>query len=412
MMMMDVCHSDIYVITMAIDLTSFQSPGVYIVEQEAGYIPSSFADHGHVYLLGSSTTGDYNTPTQVTSVTDFTNVFGESPSTDAVSLYFQNDPRGILWFVRIEAVDDANPTQIEYTDALNVTTFNDTLSQGILICPQAFMLLTTVGEKEAVALAMRDVASDALNQWLAVIDGSVSATDTTSLQTEFQNITSSRGHVAVYAPWVVTFDDVQHPPSPVMAGIISKNVRTRGFYTAPAGRLYPLRGVKSLVRKFTRAEQDVVNPLGINLLMYRKGLIVPWGARTRSASEYFNFIHHRLIFNVVNRTIRDNFDGFVFETTGRRNITLREIKQSADAILFRLWSAGALYGAEPADSFECICDETNNSALDLDNGNVRLDVYAIPIPIVEKLVTKLVRIPIGHFILDGEGNVDSFIQNI
>ncbi|WP_190646812.1 phage tail sheath subtilisin-like domain-containing protein [Oculatella sp. FACHB-28] len=51
-------------------------------------------------MIGSSAEGDFLKPTQVTNLTDFTNVFGESPSTDSVKLYFRNDRRGILYFVR------------------------------------------------------------------------------------------------------------------------------------------------------------------------------------------------------------------------------------------------------------------------------------------------------------------------
>ncbi|ALF55623.1 hypothetical protein ACX27_26725 [Nostoc piscinale CENA21] len=53
-------------------------------------------------MIGSGATGNFNNPTQVTSLADFTNVFGSSPSTDEVKLFFRNNRRGILYFVRTQ----------------------------------------------------------------------------------------------------------------------------------------------------------------------------------------------------------------------------------------------------------------------------------------------------------------------
>ncbi|AFY49004.1 Mu-like prophage tail sheath protein gpL [Nostoc sp. PCC 7524] len=80
--------------------SSFRSPGVRINETTQGYRSLDIASHQAVYMIGSGTNGDAFIPTQVTSLTDFTNVFGSSPSENSVKLFFRNDRRGILYFVR------------------------------------------------------------------------------------------------------------------------------------------------------------------------------------------------------------------------------------------------------------------------------------------------------------------------
>ncbi len=79
------------------------APGVFISESTAGLIPAGLATHDRAYILGTGALGNYNTSTQIISTDDLTNQFGISPSLDAVSLYFANNPNGIAFFVRCGA---------------------------------------------------------------------------------------------------------------------------------------------------------------------------------------------------------------------------------------------------------------------------------------------------------------------
>jgi hypothetical protein len=81
---------------------NFKAPGTRVVESTQGYRALDLVSHQTAYMVGSGEEGDYNTPTQVLSVEDFTNVFGASPSTDSVRLFFRNDPEGILFFTRTQ----------------------------------------------------------------------------------------------------------------------------------------------------------------------------------------------------------------------------------------------------------------------------------------------------------------------
>ncbi|MBW4443085.1 MAG: phage tail sheath subtilisin-like domain-containing protein [Plectolyngbya sp. WJT66-NPBG17] len=380
-----------------ISLSQFLSPGVYIVEDQDGYIPVEIATFGHVYMVGTSTIGDVNTPTQVVSPTDFTNQFGASLSTDYVKLYFDNDPQGILYFTRVAAAAPNLTVASEFVATLGVA-FNEDQPQGFLLAPQAFERLTTASDKLSVASKMRDIAEDENFDWIALLDCS-KATDTTGeLQTEGVPYVSAAGHTAYYSPWVITQEDKELPPSPVVAGVATRRYRAQGFAQAPAGLRYPIRGVKGLTKYYTRSEQDVANPLGINLLKrHSNGQLVVWGARTRSTNEYFRFINQRVTFNVVKRTLREAFDILLFDLNEGRGIIYRRVKDTAEEVLYRIWQSGALFGVNPGDSFLVVCDETNNPALDTEAGILRFDAYLIPSAPVEKIVGRTVRVPVGTF---------------
>lgn len=378
-----------------ININSIPSPGTYVFESTSGYVPFAFADHACCYMVGTSATGSINTPTLVISADDFTNQFGVSPSLPYVKLFFANDPSGRLFFVRATAANANEPTRAEFLAAIN-NALQPEDQQGFLICPQAFAQLSSAADKLAISVAMKDVAENEDYNWVALIDASLGSTTVASLETEFEDVTSARGNVAVFAPWLVTVDNVQVPPSAAVAGLACRRFRIEGFYQPPAGITYALRGVTGLVKEFSKIEQDVLNPQGINLVRrLRNAGVVVWGSRTKTANQYFRFINQRVTFNVIARTLKDAFDGLIFYAVDGQGLLFLRIKETATQVMYRVWQAGGLYGRTPDEAFLVVCDESNNPAIDLENGIVRVDLFGSPSPTLERLVNNLVRVPIG-----------------
>src|SRR5262249_6461802 len=89
---------------------------------------------------------------------------------------------------------------------------------------------------------------------------------------------------ALYVPWLVMIDPfsgekVNVPPSGHIAGLYGFNDSKRGVFKAPAN--CELATVIGLSQRFSRAEQGVLNPAGINCIRYfPDGGIRVWGART------------------------------------------------------------------------------------------------------------------------------------
>lgn len=81
---------------------SVQAPGTYVFPTTSGTRPASVQPFSSCYMVGFSSGSDApkNTPTRVTSVADFTNVFGASDSLKEVELFFRNSSNfGNLYFV-------------------------------------------------------------------------------------------------------------------------------------------------------------------------------------------------------------------------------------------------------------------------------------------------------------------------
>lgn len=467
---------------------NFTGPGVRVVETTQGYRSLELASHQAVYMIGSSASGDYLNPTQVLSLTDFTNVFGASPSEASVKLFFRNDKRGILYFVRTPiasrrmitittAVAGAytttiNGTQVTYTapasptptlasvasgllaainssvvaDAVtaiagadtdeliiradnplaaltvavtgsnmtvvdatpttpsasdyvyaieNAFDVDDDWQQGFLIAPQAFQLLTSQSDRVSVGSAMEALASDSSFDWVALIDAGAGLT-TAQVQTEAALYASPQGHSSYYYPYVTDLDDVVVPPSAGVAGIATRRFKEEGFQQPPAGAKFPMLGVKDAVTKIGNQLQDVLNPLRINVVrnLRNKGVVV-WAMRTRSTNEFYKFLHTRVIMNVLNGTLRRGFDNEVFSVIDSQGVLLHSIAQTANAVCSRLWRGKALFGATEAEAFEVKCDFTNNTPEELEQGNVLLEIYAVPAPAMEKLLINTIRVSIG-----------------
>src|SRR5439155_14689220 len=74
-------------------------------------------------------------------------------------------------------------------------------------------------------------------------------------------------YAALYYPWVTILDPVTRreinlPPSGFVAGIYARNDITRAVYKAPANEVVNLALTFESV--LNKAQQDVLNPIGIN----------------------------------------------------------------------------------------------------------------------------------------------------
>jgi uncharacterized protein len=82
------------------DFSTFLFPGVRVIERTAGVRPSNITSHNTIYMIGSGTIGDFNEPTLVRSLIDFSNQFGGSLSENSIKLLFRNNRSAICYFIR------------------------------------------------------------------------------------------------------------------------------------------------------------------------------------------------------------------------------------------------------------------------------------------------------------------------
>lgn len=404
-------------------LLDIKAPGTFVNEGAAGINPTDLASFAACYMIGTAGTGGSNTTkdtaVKVNSVEDFIAKFGTaSPSEKSVWAYFQNAGQGyggtsagVLFFADVTKAAAA-ATSAEYVTSIGKI-FDRYMPKGFLIAPQAFELLTTQADRTAVAIAMRDIA--VTYNLLALTDSGPStgtgAVDTfAKVQAEVALYTSERGHLAYYAGYIKDTTNRSIPSSPFIAGIANRRYRQEGFNQPPAGAKYQLRGAVDTLIKWTDSDGEVLNPLGCNLVRNLWGLgVVCWGARTRSTEKRTQFIHERVILNVLETTLQSAFDADLFSSIGSAGELLLRVQETITSICYRLWKGGGLFGLTPPEAYAVLCDLKNNLLPDLQNGIVVADVFVAITPIMERLFITVKPTAVGQVslvvaLVTGEGN--------
>lgn len=157
------------------------------------------------------------------------------------------------------------------------------------------------------------------------------------------------------------------PPSGFVCGIYARNDVTRGVIKAPANE--PVRGALRFATEINTAQQDVLNPLGINCLRRLPGRgNLLWGARTVSSDPEWKYVNIRRYFNFLEASIERGTQWAVFEPNGER--LWANIRGTIGAFLYNEWVSGALLGPTPDLAFFVRCDYTTMTQNDIDNGRL------------------------------------------
>ena len=199
-------------------------------------------------------------------------------------------------------------------------------------------------------------------------------------------------YAALYYPWLRVRDPlsgelVLTPPSGHVAGIWARTDALRGVHKAPANE--PVRGAVDLGHLVTRAEHDVLNPKGVNVIRYFPGEgIRVWGARTLAAeASEWRYLNVRRLSISIEQAIANGTRWMVFEPN---DFSLwRSIRRDIGAFLTRVWRDGALLGRTPEEAFFVKCDEETNPADVRDAGMVVAHIGIAVVKPAEFVVFKL-----------------------
>jgi phage tail sheath protein FI len=179
-------------------------------------------------------------------------------------------------------------------------------------------------------------------------------------------------YAAFYYPWVRILDPLTgqenvYPPSGCVAGIYARSDVERAVYKAPANEVVRLAlGFEQMISK---AQQDVLNPEGINCFRYFEGRGMRlWGARTMSSDAEWRYVSIRRYFAYLEHSIDRGTKWAVFEPNGEP--LWANIRQTVEEFLFREWRSGALPGENPEKAYFVKCDQSTMTQNDLDNGRL------------------------------------------
>jgi Bacteriophage tail sheath protein len=156
-----------------------------------------------------------------------------------------------------------------------------------------------------------------------------------------------------------------------------------------------VRGAIDLTYRVTRAEQEVLNPAGVNCIRYfpAEGIRV-WGARTLAAeASEWRYLNVRRLFNMLKESVSDGTRWIVFEPNDE--LLWRSIRRDIGAFLTRVWRDGALMGRTAEEAFFVKCDEETNPPDVRDAGQVVAVIGVAPVKPAEFVVFRLSQSSIG-----------------
>jgi uncharacterized protein len=188
------------------------------------------------------------------------------------------------------------------------------------------------------------------------------------------DVRATRGRIdsrdaAYYYPWVVASadgGDVLLPPAGFVCGIFARTDAERGVHKAPANE--PLISALRLERNLSAAEQEILNPVGVNCLRMMQGRTVIWGARTASDDPEFKYINVRRTFNCVHISLER---GLRWVSSRYNTEALwAAVRTAVQEFLTGLWRAGALVGTKPEQAFFVRCDRSTMTQDDIDAGQL------------------------------------------
>jgi phage tail sheath protein FI len=200
---------------------------------------------------------------------------------------------------------------------------------------------------------------------LTVESGSPAALDLTLLDAKNANsmVPPFTDFAAYYFPWLQVFDPVSNgpvfaPPSGHLAGIYARVDNNRGVQKAPANE--PVLGATGLKYAISKAQQDGLNPEGVNCIRNLNGNLTVWGARTLGgdANADLKYVNVRRTLLFLRKSIQDGTQWVVFEPNDQG--LWQKITRNITAFLTNVWRSGALFGSTAQQAFYVKCDAETN----------------------------------------------------
>jgi hypothetical protein len=196
---------------------------------------------------------------------------------------------------------------------------------------------------------------------------------------------------AFYYPWVtildpITVEELDLPPSGFMAGIYARNDVENGVHKAPANEVVRLAiGFELPINK---AQQDVLNPEGINCLRFFEGRgYRVWGARTISSDSEWKYINVRRYFVYLERSIERGTQWVVFENNTEH--LWNDVRLTVEDFLYNEWRSGHLMGTKPEEAYFVRCDRSTMTQNDIDNGRLICLIGVAPVKPAEFVIFRI-----------------------
>lgn len=285
-------------------------------------------------------------------------------------------------------LDGGTPGDLEHKTGLSAL---DTIRDVNIVC------IPGISSADVVATAANYCAQR--GDCFFIGDSNVTDDTVDDARTFVNSLTVKNSYSAVYYPWLESPDPtgassspIPLPPSGFIAGIYARIDSTRGVWKAPAGTEANVAGAVSLVADTTDAQQDFLNPIGVNVIRsFPASGIVVWGTRTLAtlSNPEYRYVPVRRTAIFLEQSIYAGIQWAVFEPNDFG--LWASLRLNIGAFMMQQFRAGAFQGKTPNDAFFVKCDETTTTQQDIDAGTVNILVGFAPLKPAEFVVLKLTQ---------------------
>jgi uncharacterized protein len=225
-----------------------------------------------------------------------------------------------------------------------------------------------------------------------------STTDTRAEAVTFvDSLAVKPSYAALYFPWLqsvdptgVAPDPLPMPPSGFVAGMYARIDGRRGVWKAPAGTEANVGGAVGVVTQISDAEQDTLNPAGVNVIRFfpASGIVI-WGSRTLAtrADPEYRYVPIRRLAIFIEQSLLNGIQWAVFEPNG--DDLWASLRLNVGAFMMRLFRDGAFQGTTASEAFFVKCDAQTNPQDQIDAGIVTVVVGFAPLKPAEFVVLQI-----------------------
>jgi phage tail sheath protein FI len=228
------------------------------------------------------------------------------------------------------------------------------------------------GRADAITQALIEHCEIRMKYRVAIIDAPNNSivSDVQAFRGKFDS-----SYAALYYPWLKIMDpldldgrrEIIVPPAGFVAGIYARSDVANGVSKAPANEV--AIGAIDLELLLNKAQQDVLNPIGVNCFRFfaDRGFRL-WGARTMSSDPDWKYVNVRRYFNYAEHSIDKGTQWVVFAKNDF--VTWANVRQTVYDFLYNEWRNDALLGQKPDQAFFVRCDRSTMTQNDLANGRL------------------------------------------
>ena len=262
---------------------------------------------------------------------------------------------------------------IDSTSWANALDSHETITSGLLF--------NLVGQTSSTIINNAITVMATRGNSMLIVDTPLTATTADQLQAAVSDYTKS-GYAAVFGPALKMFDPKKTGAAAIrntyaggaVVGAMVRSEIARGVAKAPAGYSLDIRNVYGLVGNLTETQQGTVyKESQINLFNVVPGVgVIINGSRTLARNTPEKYITVRRSLNYLKDAVKAKTQFALFEPNDQRlwsDITVR-----VSALLTTFWATGGLKGKTTSEAFYVICNSTNNTQADIEDGKVNVTI--------------------------------------